>query len=72
MRKRESEVRVKAIRDKKKISKILMHICMVTVAIVHLCTILHPLMWVFFLVKMCKMKGFLHFASTDMDALWLL
>ena len=69
MRKRESEVRVKAIRDKKKISKILnasatvtVHICMVTVAIVHLCTILHPLMWVFFLVKMCKMKGFLHFA----------
>ena len=24
------------------------HICMVTVAIVHLCTILHPLIWVFF------------------------
>ena len=69
MRKRESEVRVKAIRDKKKISKILnasaivtVHICMVIVAIVHLCIILHPLMWVFFWVKMCKMKGFLHFA----------
>ena len=73
-------MRVKAIRDKKKISKILnasatvtVHICMVTVAIVHLCTILHPLMWVFFLVKMCKMKGFFFFfcilQDFDVDAL---
>ena len=61
MRKRESEVRVKAIRDKKKISKILnasatvtVHICMVTVAIMHKCTILHPLMWVFFEPKCVK------------------
>ena len=27
------------------------HICMVTMAIVHKCTILHPLMWVFFWPK---------------------
>ena len=27
---------------------ITVHICTVTVAIVHKCTILHPLMWVFF------------------------
>ena len=25
-----------------------MYICTITIAIVHLCTILHPLMWVFF------------------------
>ena len=61
MRKRESEVRVKAIRDKKKIRKILnasatvtVHICMVTVAIMHKCTNLHPLMWVFFEPKCVK------------------
>ena len=27
---------------------ITVHICTVTVAIVHKCTILHPLMWIFF------------------------
>ena len=63
-----------ATRDKEreKITKILnasatltVHICTVIVAIVHLCTILHPLKWVFFFVKICKMKGFLHFASTS-------
>ena len=57
MRKMESEVRVRATRDKEreKITKILnaiatitVHIFMVTVAIVYLCTILLPLMWVFF------------------------
>ena len=30
------------------------HICTVTVAFVHLCTILHPLMWVFFWSKCVK------------------
>ena len=30
---------------------ITVHICTVIVAIVHLCTILHPLMWVFFWLK---------------------
>ena len=63
MRKMESEVRVRATRDKEreKITKILnacatitVHICMVTVALVHLCTILHPLMWVFFWSKCVK------------------
>ena len=64
-------MRVRATRDKEreKITKILkatatvtVHICTVTVALMNLCTILHPLMWVFFLVRMCKMKGFLYFA----------
>ena len=58
MRKRESEVRMRATRDKeieKKNTKILnvnvtvtMHICTVIVTLVHLYTILHPLKWVFF------------------------
>ena len=81
MRKRESEVRVRATKDKerKKITKILnanatitMHICTVTVAIVHLCTILHPLMWVFFWLKCVKLITFfiLHnFATSDAVAL---
>ena len=43
------------------------HICTVTVALVHLCTILYPPMWVFFLVKMCKMSCFLYFARLSMD-----
>ena len=33
---------------------IIAHICIIIVAIVHLCTILHPLMWVFFLSKFVK------------------
>ena len=35
-----------------------MHICTVTVAIVHKCTILHPLMWVFFGQKCVKILHF--------------
>ena len=35
---------------------------MVTIAIMHKCTILHPLMWVFFWVKMCKICNFFYFA----------
>ena len=30
------------------------HICTVTVAIVHKCTIMHKLVWVFFPLKLCK------------------
>ena len=30
------------------------HICTITVAIVHKCTIMHKLVWVFFLLKLCK------------------
>ena len=37
------------------------HICTVTVAIVYKYTILHPLMWVFFLVKMYKIGTFFFF-----------
>ena len=58
-----SEVRVRGskeqeseVKEKEKISKILnaratvimhIYICMVTVTLVHICTILHPLMWLF-------------------------
>ena len=55
---------MRATRDKEreKITKILnastiltVHICTVTVAFVHLCIILHPLMWFFFfLLAFCK------------------
>ena len=34
------------------------HICTVIVAIVHLCTILHPLMWVFFCSECVKSVSF--------------
>ena len=53
MRKRESEVRVRATRDKEREKKtkilnasaiVTMYICTVTVVLVHLCTILHSLM----------------------------
>ena len=30
------------------------HICTITVAIVHKCIIMHKLVWVFFLLKLCK------------------
>ena len=30
------------------------HICTVTVAIVHKCTIMHKLVWMVFLIKWCK------------------
>ena len=72
-------MRVKYKEEREKIIKILnahdtvtMHICKVTVVIVHLCTILHPLMWVIFCSKCGKLITFsvLHnFAHTDGDAL---
>ena len=51
--------------ERKKIDRratVTMHICTDIVAIVHKCTILHPLMWVFFLLKMYKMSKFFYFA----------
>ena len=45
-----------------KIIKILNARAIVT-TLVHLCTILHPLMWVFFLLKMCKISYFFYFAK---------
>ena len=72
--KREREVRVEAENERvrwgeRKKCKIInvratvtLHICTVTVAIVHKCTILHPLMWGFFWVKMYKMGNFFYFA----------
>ena len=67
------------IEEREKTNKILnghaivtVHICTVTVAIVHKCTILHSLMWVFFCSKCVKWAFFsiLHnFASTNAIAL---
>ena len=37
---------------------VIAHICMVTVALVHLCTILYPPMWVFFWSKCVKWAAF--------------
>ena len=45
---------------------------MVIVAILHLCAVLHPLMWVFFLLKCVKWTNFCilqDFATTDVVAL---
>ena len=50
------------------------HICTVTVAFLHKCTILHPLMWVFYGSKCVKCDVFSimqDFASTDVDSLIL-
>ena len=63
-RKRESEV------ERGKNNKIsnartigIVHICTVTVTLVHLCIILHPLMWVFFFfIKRYKIPYFFYFA----------
>ena len=76
----ESESESESIaRREKKANKILnghatvtMHICTVTVTIVHKCTILHPLMWVFFCSNSAKLATFfiLHnYTSTDVIAL---
>ena len=76
-------MRVTKDNERKKITKILnasatitVHICTITEAIVHLCIFLHSLMLIFFLVKMCKMKGVFfffcilqNFAPTNVDAL---
>ena len=51
---------------------IFVHICTVTVALVHLCIILYPLMWVFFWSKCAYLNIFsiLHyFTLTDVSAL---
>ena len=40
-------------------------LCIITVVIVHKCTILHPLMWVLFWAKMCKSTSFFYFAKVS-------
>ena len=56
-------------REKKKLLKYLCKCysnrayCTVSVAIMHKCTILHPLMWVLFWAKMCKSTTFFYFAK---------
>ena len=49
-----------------------MHICMVTIAIVHKCTIMHKLVWVFFCSNCVKVVSYsiLHnYAQADVIAL---
>ena len=65
-------------KEREKIIKILnigatvtVHICMVTVTIVHLCTILHPLIWVFF-GQNVQNKGFFVFRKTLHPLMWML
>ena len=53
------EEREKKVRTKINIitnvhATVTVHICTITVAIVHKCTIMHKLVWVFFLLKLCK------------------
>ena len=72
-------VRATETKREKKIVKILnahatvtMHICTITVAIVHLCTTLHPLILVFFCSKCVKsvtLSILQNFTHTDVDAL---
>ena len=53
---------------------VIVHICMVTIAFLHICTILQALMWVFFFFKMCKINHFLVFCSNWCDcsyAVWV-
>ena len=59
-RKRESEVeRGKNNKISNARATVTVYLCMVTVTLVHLYTILHPLMWIF-LIKMCKMPYFFY------------
>ena len=51
---------------------VIVHTCMVTIAIVHKCTILHPLMWVIFWVKICKMRNIFLFCKSLHMLIWLL
>ena len=49
-----------------------MHICMVTIAIVHKCTIMHKLVWVFFCsncVKVVSYSILYNYAQVDVIAL---
>ena len=52
------EEREKKYKIIKRSATVTVHICTVTVAIVHKCTILHPLMWVFFGPKCVKRLPF--------------
>ena len=66
-------------KEREKVNKIInestivtVHICTVTVAIVQKCTILHPLMWVFFEPKCVKWLPFSilqNYSPTDVIAL---
>ena len=55
---REKKVRTEINKIINTHTTVTVHICTVTVAIVYKYTILHPLMWVFFLVKMYKIGTF--------------
>ena len=68
--KKRSELKIIKILNAR--ATITVHICTVTVALVHLCTILHPLMFVFFCSKCIKSVTFSilqNFTHADIDAL---
>ena len=51
---REKKVRMEINKITNTHATVTVYICMVTVAIVHKCTIMHKLVCVFFLLKLCK------------------
>ena len=51
---REKKVRTEINKITNTHATLTVHICMATVAIVHKCTIMHKLVWVFLLLKLCK------------------
>ena len=53
-REKKKKVRTKINKIINTHATVTVHICTVTVAIVHKYTIMHKLMWVFFLLKLCK------------------
>ena len=61
---RDREEREKIIKILNASATITVHICMITVAIMHKCTILHPLLWVFFWPKCVKGITFFLFCNT--------
>ena len=72
---KESEMRVKYREEREKIIKILIAHATITTTIVHLCTSLQSLMWVFFCSKCVKLVFFSishNFASTNAIApIWI-
>ena len=57
-RERKKRSKLEIIKIMYRRATVTVHICTVTVAFVHLCTILHPLMWVFFWSKCVKWVTF--------------
>ena len=69
---REKKVRTEINKIINTHTTVTVHICMVTIAIVHKCTIMHKLVWVFFCSNCVKLATFsiLHnYAQADVIAL---